>query len=256
MNTYNKNEIEQQTSQSLERIYPELLDQNNVGDIDSMRLHLERYQFAASQVKGRRVLDIASGCGYGSHLIAEMNPEVDVVGVDVDPDAVVYAQSHYKLPNLTYLCGDGVQFTHEDKFDTIISLETIEHLPDQEALVKNLLGLLSLTGVMIASVPTTPTKDGNPHHLHDFTVNSFFKLFSRHNYVPGHRFEQIQKWDLSGLFSSGKSVENRSQVVASAVAVNVMKYYLKHPTIIFFRLYSILRYGFSNRYLTASFSQV
>jgi hypothetical protein len=40
--------------------------------------------------------------------------------------------------------------------------------------------------VLVASVPTTPSKDVNPHHLHDFTEQDFAArpLRSSRNYPP------------------------------------------------------------------------
>ncbi len=53
---------------------------------------------------------------------------------------------------------------------------------------------MSPGGHIIASVPITPTKDGNPHHLHDFTKNSFLTMFKNIKCNQAESFEQIQHW--------------------------------------------------------------
>ncbi len=241
---------------SLERIYPKQLNHDEKSHQDVLTIHLERYQFAATQLRGSNILDIACGCGYGTALMAEAHPDKKFVGVDVDPQAVAYARQHYQADNLRYQCGNGMDFTLPvadglQTFDTIISLETIEHVPEPKTMVAHLLTQLSETGVMIASVPTTPTVDGNPHHLHDFTVRSFYRLFLASNYHAIETFEQIQYWEFKGLFSKKQSKENRSQ----GVGRNILKHYMKKPSALGFRVYSILTKGLNNRYLTAVFSK-
>ena len=48
--------------------------------------HYHRYFFASGFVAGKRVLDIASGEGYGTHILAQS--AAHVTGVDISPEAV------------------------------------------------------------------------------------------------------------------------------------------------------------------------
>lgn len=235
--------------QTIERIYPQQLDPQRLDDQATLEIHLARYRYAATHVRGKRVLDMACGCGYGTALLAEKNPEVEVIGVDIDADAIAYARTHYHLPNLSYECSDAVAFHDAEKFDTIVSLETIEHLPAPHMLIASYVALLKAAGHIIASVPITPTRDGNPYHLHDFSKRSFLKLFKSYGLIPCDDFEQIQGWQFKGLFSAKRTTECRSEGVGRAVA----HYYLRHPAYVFARIISILRYGLSNRYLTCVF---
>ncbi|MGL4317663.1 MAG: class I SAM-dependent methyltransferase [Pseudomonas sp.] len=236
---------------TIERIYPKDFDAHSEDDQYTLRIHLERYEFAASHLHGQRVLDMACGSGYGTALLAGRHPDKQVTGVDIDPAAIAYAQQHYQLPNLRYVCADAEQFASSEPFDSIVSLETIEHLPHPVQLAANYARLLASGGRVIASVPITPTLDGNPHHLHDFSRRSFFALFGRHGLQPGQHFEQIQWWQFKGLFSRkpDQAKQHRSEGVGNAVLL----YYRRHPLYLFARLASMLRYGFSNRYLTCLF---
>lgn len=236
-------------SLTLERIYPPQLDADNEDDRETLRIHLERYDFAATRLTGTRVLDMACGCGYGSDRLAELNPDKAVVGVDIDPAAIAFARAHYQRPNLSYVCADAESFRSEEKFDSIVSLETIEHLPRPRHLIENCAALLAEGGQIIASVPITPTLDGNPHHLHDFSTRSFFALLRPYGLLPQERFEQIQWWQFKGLFHRRPTKQHRSEGVGNAV----LTYYRRHPLYLLRRLASMLRYGFSNRYLTCRF---
>jgi 2-polyprenyl-3-methyl-5-hydroxy-6-metoxy-1,4-benzoquinol methylase len=237
---------------TLERIYPLKMDDRLAADQATLDLHMQRYAFASRSLQGPRVLDMACGCGYGSALLAEQHPDKQITGVDIDPEAIAYAQANYQFANLRYVCANAETYTDAEGFDSIVSLETIEHLPDPVRLIANYASLLAKGGRIIASVPSTPTLDGNPHHLHDFSPRSFFRLFSRHSLKPRKHFEQIQRWEFSGLFKKPreKARQHRSEGVGNAV----LAYYRQHPLYLFKRLFAILRYGPSNRYLTCIFS--
>ncbi len=235
---------------SLERIYPKQMDKNDPNDKDSLDIHFSRYQFASKQLQGQNILDMACGCGFGTALMAEAHPDKQFTGIDIDPMAIEYARANYKLDNLRYECSDAINW-NGDRYDSIVSLETIEHLPSPDKLAENLSNLLHEQGRIIASVPVTPTCDGNPHHLHDFTVRSFKQLFYQFGFISGEEFKQVQKWEFNGLFSKSEIKEHRSEGVGN----NVLAYYKKHPFALMSRLVSMFRHGFCNIYLTTVFEK-
>src|SRR5262249_14804807 len=53
-----------------------------------------------------KVADMGMGSGSGSHALAALYPDLDVVGVDVDPNMVALAREKFQLPNLTFEVGD------------------------------------------------------------------------------------------------------------------------------------------------------
>lgn len=55
---------------SVERLVPSVLSDKDITGDKSLALHLERYRFAAQQVAGGHVLDMACGVGYGSAEMA------------------------------------------------------------------------------------------------------------------------------------------------------------------------------------------
>lgn len=239
---------------SIERIYPREMDAGQAADRATLELHLQRYEFAATQLHGERVLDMACGCGYGTALLAERHPQRQFTGVDIDPRAIDYARRHYQRDNLRYLCADATQFCADPLFDSIVSLETIEHVPHPEQLLARCASLLAEGGRIIASVPVTPTLDGNPHHLHDFSRRSFFRLFGRQQLYPRpESFEQIQRWQFAGLFS--RRPDHHKQHRSEGVGNAVLAYYRRHPHYLLKRLAALLRYGPGNRYLTCVFAR-
>ena len=63
------------------------------------RRHLVVYEWIASRVGGRRVVDLACGEGYGSAVLART--AASVVGVDANPEAFEHARLKYSGPKLT-----------------------------------------------------------------------------------------------------------------------------------------------------------
>ena len=235
---------------SLERIYPTLMNPESAADKDSIEIHESRYQFASQHLKGKRVLDMACGCGYGTYLMAKSHPEKRFTGVDIDPEAIEYANENYALDNLSFIQSDATRFS-DDAFDSIVSLETIEHLPDLTALFENFKALSKSSTCIIASVPSTPTCDGNPHHLHDFSERSFFRRFERIGFKPHEHFRQTQPWVYDDVFSSDEDSKSRSK----GIGWTLVKYYLRHPLAVFTRVKALLQHGRCNKYITSVFTQ-
>lgn len=227
---------------SLERIVPdELHDGESTGD-ETLRLHLERYAFAARYARGR-VLDMACGVGYGSALLMERVPAIEgIVGVDLSADAIAMANQRYAHPRIAFVQADAKRFRCEP-VDTIVSLETIEHVPGPDELVAHLVSLLKPGGCLVASVPSTPSVDANPHHLTDFTERSFRAMFTTRGCTELDVLRQVQP------FSPVRIVRRQERRMQS-MRKNLLGYYLQHPGAVVRRAWSTLVDGFANRYVT------
>ncbi|HLR79744.1 MAG TPA: class I SAM-dependent methyltransferase [Bacillota bacterium] len=152
--------------------------------------HLARYHFACEYAYGR-VLDFASGTGYGSHIIAKTCKKkvTEVIGVDVDANAVQYARSTYFHPRSSFLQKDVTDESLPDQlgaFDVIVSFETFEHIEEEEQYMSNIYQLLKKGGTLILSTPFGKGRgipSGNRFHVHQLTVVEFKELFSDYSDV-------------------------------------------------------------------------
>src|SRR5262245_7458899 len=162
---------------TIERLIPDQVAPDEVTGQATLKLHLQRYEFAAEHLKPGRLLDIACGVGYGTQLMAEKASGVsEAIGVDLAEEAVDYARQHYASGRIQFQRHDAMTFADARGFDSVVSVETLEHVPDPICLIHHLVGLVRPGGVLIASVPTTPSMDVNPYHLHDFTESSFCSM--------------------------------------------------------------------------------
>ncbi|MDB5582179.1 MAG: glycosyl transferase family 2 [Bradyrhizobium sp.] len=145
--------------------------------------HLHRYAMARELVGGKSVLDIACGEGYGSSMLADVAQSV--VGVDIARDTVDHASRKYKKSNLQFKIGDCVDIPlPDDSVDVVVSFETIEHLDQHDAMMKEVKRVLRPDGVVIISTPETNeyaavTNGPNPHHVKELTEEQYRQLLSK-----------------------------------------------------------------------------
>lgn len=96
-------------------------------------------------LKGK-VLDF--GCGSGA-LAEYVSPE-NYLGVDIDDDSLQNAQRRF--PDHTFICVDSLP---DSKFDTVVTLAVIEHVPSPESFLGQL-GRCLNNGDLARVVLTTP----------------------------------------------------------------------------------------------------
>jgi SAM-dependent methyltransferase len=142
--------------------------------------HLHRYALAAALVSGKSVLDIASGEGYGSRLLASV--AADVTGVDVAETAIAHARMAYQAANLRFLQGDCCNIpTPAASFDAVVSFETLEHVHEHDRVYAELKRVLKPGGILVISCPEKKTYSdapgySNPFHARELYLEEFIKL--------------------------------------------------------------------------------
>jgi 2-polyprenyl-3-methyl-5-hydroxy-6-metoxy-1,4-benzoquinol methylase len=236
---------------SLERIDPDRLATDETTGVATLQLHLQRYHYAGRFLVKGTCADIACGTGYGTYLLAtEYASSIDrIIAVDLDEASIERACTRYAHPAVEFVVADAILFRPPFPLQNIVSLETIEHLPDPAAFIRNMSNQLVKGGRFIASVPITPSMDANPYHLHDFTKTSFTKLFEEAGLKMIDYFVQKQSYQ---LFSVLNKKEERSRDLRKGIT----GYYLRHPSKFFLRLSSLFTDGFNNKYLVAVFEKL
>lgn len=139
--------------------------------------HLVRYQLAAQLARSRRALDVASGEGYGTAMLAASGA-TEAAGVDIDPATVAHAAARY--PDACFVAGDITSLPFEDdSFELVVSFETIEHVKDPERALDELRRVLADDGLLVIS---TPNKHQylveNEFHEREFKHEEFVELLS------------------------------------------------------------------------------
>ncbi len=135
--------------------------------------HEHRYRFCLDLVKGRRVLDIACGEGFGSAMMSERAEKV--WGVDIDRHAVAHASANYKRDNLRYLVGSCAGIPLPDaSVDVVVSFETIEHHDEHDAMMDEIRRVLRPGGVLVISSPDKRTYSDERAFRNEFHVKELY----------------------------------------------------------------------------------
>ena len=170
--------------------------------------HLHRYALACEFVKGKRVLDIASGEGYGSNILSKVANHV--TGVDISDEAVKHANQKYASESkLTYKVGSASKIPlDDDSVDVVTSFETLEHTTEHEEFLTEIKRVLVPGGLLIMSTPdTVPYKVRepiNPYHVKELTTQEFEQLIQR--YFTNSEFYS-QRCLIGSFITSFKSQE-------------------------------------------------
>jgi GT2 family glycosyltransferase/SAM-dependent methyltransferase/glycosyltransferase involved in cell wall biosynthesis len=150
-------------------------------DLQVVYEHYHRYLFATALASGRRVLDLATGEGYGAALLATQAGEV--VAVDIDEASIEHARANYRLGNLTFARADILEpgDLADGSFDVVTCFEALEHVADHDRLLAEVLRLLTPDGVFVVSTPDRAVysvEQGreNPFHVHELDQDEFVRL--------------------------------------------------------------------------------
>lgn len=199
-----------------ERFVPEL-------DGEIKYEHLHRYALALDFVEGRTVLDIASGEGYGSALLAKR--AASVIGVDIDVESINHAQAQYStVANLKFLAGSCDAIPVADaSIEVVVSFETIEHHDQHEEMMQEIKRVLKPDGLLIISSPnkfvySDEFQQANPFHVKELYYEELVDLLK-------HYFHQVYTYGQKlavGSWVTALDSTLKSSVKAYSGSVNTL----------------------------------
>jgi 2-polyprenyl-3-methyl-5-hydroxy-6-metoxy-1,4-benzoquinol methylase len=129
--------------------------QNQAHDILWRRLRyfltpqFDIYASLFSRFAGRRVLEVGFGTGGGVLQYASSARLVDAI--EIDPGAVDFANKTFPLNNVNWIEGDICTFQTRIRYDAVVMIETLEHIPDYKSALTNIRKLLHPGGDLVMS---------------------------------------------------------------------------------------------------------
>jgi SAM-dependent methyltransferase len=215
-------------------------------DVDLLNEHLARYAFAARLARGKRVLDAGCGAGYGSAELAQT--ALSVVGVDRAAEAIDFARTAYRFPNLRFERASCAALPHPaGAFDLVVAFEVIEHLENWREFLEEARRVLASTGQLMISTPNrlyyTESRGpggANLYHVHEFGFEEFrdalqsvfahVTLFLE-NHVEGVTFQPDQSGDtVEARIEAGEPAPDEANFF---VAVCAHRRQMGNPTFVY-----------------------
>lgn len=165
--------------------------------------HEVAYRRLAPFTTGARVLEAGCGEGYGAALLHAEGART-LLALDADPQVSAHVRVRY--PHLGCVRGDLQQLPLRDgAVDVVTTLQTIEHLTDQERFLAECARVLRPSGTLILTTPNRLTFSPgraaplNPFHTRELSVDELLELLAPHfdvTRVRGvHHGARLRRWE-------------------------------------------------------------
>ncbi len=167
----------------------------------------------------RQVLDVGCAGGHLTILIQKTLPKAKVTGLDVCEESIRFAQKRYK--KIKFVVADAQNLSFKDKtFDTIVSLETLEHVVNPRKVFQEIRRCLKDDGEIIVEMDKGnclfnsvwffwtnfgPGKVWRGSHLSSFTVDSLERMIIESGFKI--KKKKFFNFGMAVIFKAKKNME-------------------------------------------------
>jgi len=160
---------------------PKMYDQWEIGP-----RHV-RSRFMLAHIQGPKVIEL--GCG-GSGFLRLIANDYECSAVDINPKWIDLGRK--RLPQVNYTHSMIEDFTTDERFDSVILMEVLEHVIDPVAILAKARSLLNEDGAVLISTP----KKGGPwdhvdNHVRQYTLDTLIEDVS----AAGFTEDVSQIWE-------------------------------------------------------------
>lgn len=166
-------------------------------------IHLGRYTLLRASVKDKRVLDAACGEGYGAALLKKWGAK-SVDAIDIDKETLEKATALFGEKGVQFRCHTCEELPFEDdSFDVVCSFETIEHIDDPEAFLREIKRVLKPGGTAVISCPNDPyySQCGMPENVFHKKKYTFFDFQKLTESILGKATQYLLAFGINGFMT-------------------------------------------------------
>ena len=155
---------------------------------DKMALFPSYYSWILSKFRSiisGSVIDLGTGKGVIVKEYLELSDDLTLV--DFNPEIVSYLESTYQSTRVFNLdlCSNEWSKALDREFDSIVSLDLLEHIQDEDTFFENVNTVLKENGIFVAKVPAQSSlyseMDIASGHYRRYDPEDFDKLAEKHN---------------------------------------------------------------------------
>lgn len=193
---------------------------------------LAAYYKAQDYIRGKSVMEIGCGEGFGTEVLAEEAEEI--LAIDYSQKAVNAARNRLPSSEVNFRIEKAPPVKAPDgRFDAVVMFQMIEHLQNPEPLLKEVRRVLKSGGTLLVStVNKEESLSENPFHLHEFDGAEL-------EAVLGQYFARVE---IFGLFGDGihtQYLDNNKKRVAAVKKLDVFGIFPRLPPGLQKVLYSV-----------------
>lgn len=185
---------EAQSSENLTALYEDL------GTIQNDFRNKNLYAFLASQLKAGSLLDI--GCGAGHFLDLASKKGLEATGIEPNPSLIALAKKLYGGSfNIQHGGANQIERMNALRYDNITMLDVLEHIQDDELLLKKLRPFLKDEGQLLILVPCYRhlygTRDKKLGHYRRYEKSELIEKLT----ANGYKIICCRFWNMLGYFA-------------------------------------------------------
>lgn len=129
----------------------------------------------------KRLLEIGCGTGYVLRGIREAYPQVELHGSEYFEEGLSFARQ--RIPGANFRRIDAKEMEEIEAYDVIGAFDVLEHIDEDERVLKNLASAIKTDGSLVITVPQHPwlwsTLDDYAHHERRYTRQELVEKVSR-----------------------------------------------------------------------------
>ncbi|HLC63947.1 MAG TPA: class I SAM-dependent methyltransferase [Patescibacteria group bacterium] len=148
-------------------------------------------------VRGRNILDI--GCGSGFFLSSLAATDLSLFGLEKNPDLVALARKANPGMPIFDSVAENLHTVVDKKMDTITMLDVLEHLQDDDLIIKQVYNQLLEAGRLIIVVPAYRflygKRDRTLGHYRRYLKKDLVNLLKKN----GFKIHLIRHWNMLGF---------------------------------------------------------